>query len=78
MVAGAAGASIMGAAAVVGSSTAVQAAKMTQRTVKYQDTPKVEQRCENCALFKAPASCENVDGMVVGQGWCILYRKRQT
>jgi hypothetical protein len=76
--AGAAGASIAGAAAIIGSSMAAQAAKMTQQAVKYQDTPKGEQRCDNCALSEAPASCHNVDGTVAAQGWCILYRKRQT
>ena len=75
--AGAAGASITGAAAVVGTSTVAQAAKMSQQAVKYQDTPKGEQRCEICALFEAPSSCKNVDGIIAAQGWCLLYTKKQ-
>ena len=75
--AGAASASIAGATAIVGLSTSARAAKMTQQAVKYQDTPKGEQRCDNCTLFQAPASCQNVDGTIAAQGWCILYRKKQ-
>ena len=52
--AGATGASIAGTAAIIGTSTVAQAAKVPQKTVKYQDTPKGEQRCDNCALFEPP------------------------
>jgi hypothetical protein len=74
--AGATGASIAGAAAVMGTSTAAHAAKVSQKVVKYQDTPKGEQRCDNCALFEAPSSCKTVDGTVAPQGWCIVYAKK--
>ena len=74
--AGAAGASITGAAGVTGTSAAAQAAKVSQKIVKYQDTPKGEQRCDNCELFEAPSSCKNVDGTIAAQGWCIVYRKK--
>jgi hypothetical protein len=76
--AGAAGASVTGAAAVIGTSSPAQAAKVSQKIVKYQDTPKGEQHCENCDLFEAPSSCKNVDGTVAAQGWCNIYRKKQT
>jgi hypothetical protein len=46
-----------------------------QKTVKYQDTPKGEQRCDNCALFEPP-SCKTVDGTIAAQGWCIVYAKK--
>jgi len=75
--AGAAGTSITGATAVLGTSTAALAAKVSQKIVKYQDTPKGEQRCENCELFEAPSSCKNVEGAIAAQGWCIVYRKKQ-
>jgi hypothetical protein len=75
--AGAAGASVAGAAAVIGSSTSAQAAKVSQKIVKYQDTPKGEQRCDNCVQFEAPSSCKTVDGTVAAQGWCTVYAKKQ-
>jgi hypothetical protein len=65
--AGTAGASIAGATAVIGTSTPAQAAKVSQKIVKYQDTPKGEQRCDNCDLFEAPSSCKNVDGTIAAQ-----------
>jgi hypothetical protein len=66
----------IGAAAIIGTSRPAQAAKASQKVVKYQDTPKGEQRCENCELFEAPSSCKTVDGTVSPQGWCIVYRKK--
>jgi hypothetical protein len=71
------GASIAGGIAVIGTSTPAQATKAPQKVVKYQDTPKGEQRCDNCDLFEAPSSCKNVDGIIAPQGWCIVYRKKQ-
>jgi High potential iron-sulfur protein len=74
----AAGASVTSAAAVIGTSTPTQAAaKVSQKIVKYQDTPKGEQRCENCKQFEAPSTCKTVDGTVAAQGWCIVYAKKE-
>ncbi len=75
--AGAAGASVTGVAEIIGVSPAVaQAAKMSQKDVKYQDTPKGEQRCENCAQFETPSSCKMVDGIIAAQGWCMLFTEK--
>jgi hypothetical protein len=73
----AAGASVTSAAVVIGTSTPAQAAKVSQKIVKYQDTPKGEQRCENCVQFEAPSTCKTVDGTVAAQGWCMVYAKKQ-
>jgi hypothetical protein len=73
--AGAAGA-VSGVAAMVGTTPAL-AAKVSQKSVRYQDTPKGEQRCDNCALFEAPSSCKTVEGPVAPEGWCMVYAKKQ-
>jgi nitrous oxide reductase len=73
----AAGSSMAGAALVISASTSAWAAKMPQKAVKYQDTPKGEQSCENCSLFEAPSSCKTVDGTVAPGGWCMIYAKKQ-
>jgi High potential iron-sulfur protein len=73
--AGAAGA-VAGVEAIVGASTTAQAAKVSQTSVKYQDTPKGEQRCETCSLFEAPSTCKTVDGTVTAQGWCMVFAKK--
>lgn len=52
---GAAGASIAGTAVLIGSSTTAHAAKVPQKAVKYQDTPKGDQRCDNCLKRLHPA-----------------------
>ena len=72
--AGAAG-TVTGVAAIVGASTPAQA-KTPQKSVKYQDTPKGDQRCDNCALFEAPSSCKTVDGTISPEGWCMVYAKK--
>lgn len=72
----AAGASLAGTAAVIGTRPA-EAAKAPQKVVKYQDTPKGDQRCENCLQFVAPDSCKTVDGTVSPQGWCMVYARKE-
>lgn len=67
---------VSGVGAIVGASTPAQAAKASQKSVKYQDTPKGDARCDNCALFEAPDSCKTVEGPVSPQGWCIVYAKK--
>jgi hypothetical protein len=32
-------------------------AKMAQKAVEYQDTPKGDQECSNCSLFQEPNAC---------------------
>ena len=63
-------------AVIIGATTPAHAAKVPQKAVKYQDTPKGDQTCENCALFEAPSSCKTVEGPVSPQGWCMVYAKK--
>jgi hypothetical protein len=52
------------------------AAKMPQKAVKYQDTPKGKDRCDACVHFQAPSSCTLVEGPIAAAGWCTLYVKK--
>ena len=52
-----------------------QAAKVSQKVVNYQESPKGAQMCSNCKLFVAPSSCQTVDGTVSPNGWCSIYQK---
>ena len=52
-----------------------QAAKISQRVVKYQDSLKGEQKCSTCKVFTAPNACQTVDGTVSPNGWCMIYQK---
>ena len=51
-------------------------AKMSLQAAGYQATPKGDQTCANCSLFKAPSSCILVDGNISPNGWCRFYRKK--
>lgn len=64
-----------GAIIAVSMSTASSAAqkKLTQQQAHYQPVPKSGQRCQTCALWQAPTSCQQVDGPVSPAGWCMLY-----
>jgi High potential iron-sulfur protein len=53
-----------------------QAAKVTQKSVAYQDSPNGSQRCENCYFFVPPNDCKNVEGPVSPEGWCTVYLKK--
>jgi hypothetical protein len=48
-------------------------AKIAQSNAGYQTQPKGGQKCAGCALFKAPDSCNIVDGTISPDGWCRLY-----
>jgi Rieske Fe-S protein len=52
------------------------AAKMAQKAVQYQDTPKGDQECSNCSLFQEPNSCTLVDGEISPKGWCKFWVKK--
>ncbi|MGA7327372.1 MAG: high potential iron sulfur protein [Rhodomicrobium sp.] len=52
------------------------AAKISQKAVGYQDTPKGTQSCENCRLFEPPSGCKSVDGTISPNAWCRIYVKK--
>jgi len=52
------------------------AAKMSQQSVAYQDSPKGDQQCSNCSLFQAPSGCTLVDGNISATGWCKFWVKK--
>jgi len=64
-----------GAIIAVSMSTASSAAqkKFSQQQAHYQPIPKSGQRCQTCALWQAPTSCQQVEGQISPAGWCILY-----
>ena len=51
-------------------------AKMAQKAVEYQDTPKGDQECSNCSLFQEPNACTLVDGEISPKGWCKFWVKK--
>jgi hypothetical protein len=52
------------------------AAKMSQPSVAYQDSPKGDQQCSNCSLFQEPSACTLVDGNISPAGWCKFWVKK--
>ena len=50
--------------------------KFSQQQAKYQPVPKNGQRCQNCALWQSPTSCQVVEGLVSPAGWCMLYQAK--
>jgi secreted PhoX family phosphatase len=65
-----------GTVALLGATIEPAAAKMTQQAAGYQATPKGDQTCASCALFKAPDACTLVDGTISPNGWCRFYSKK--
>ena len=58
------------AATVVSQSAAQQ--KISQSVVKYQTTPKGDQRCDGCVNFQPPNVYKFVQGDINPNGWCQL------
>ena len=71
-----------GAAALIAGTVALAVsgtqviAKMAQKAAGYQATPKGDQSCATCALFKLPSSCTLVDGDIAATGWCRFFAKK--
>jgi hypothetical protein len=67
----------VGGAAVLGSSLAAApasaGAKMTQKLVHYQTTPKGSARCQTCSQYLPTPGCKLVDDPIAPTGWCLLY-----
>jgi hypothetical protein len=49
------------------------AAKMSQASAGYRNSPKGGQNCANCKLFVPPSSCTLVEGPISAHGWCRLW-----
>jgi hypothetical protein len=49
---------------------------MSKSSVGYRGSPKGSQKCSNCALFIAPATCKSVEGPISPNGWCNIWVKK--
>lgn len=62
-----------GAAAVIGAGVTTASAKMAQKAVGYQDTPKDGKQCDGCTNWRPPNGCATVDGEISPKGWCRIF-----
>ena len=67
-----------GAAPLVALVSTRAEAKIAQKAVAYQDTPKDDKECDNCVFFIAPNACKTVDGEINPKGCCKLWSKKPT
>ena len=65
-----------GAAALLAPVSRAKAAKVSQTAVGYQNSPKGDQQCSNCAQFQPPNACNFVDGNISPSGWCQIWAKK--
>lgn len=61
------------AATRLGILVARAAQKFSKDTAEYQDAPKNGLTCAACSLFRAPRSCEIVEGDISPHGWCKFF-----
>jgi hypothetical protein len=47
--------------------------KVSQAVARYQDRPKNGLSCAACALFRPPAACAVVTGVISPNGWCRFF-----
>ena len=65
-----------GGAILLAPLTSARAAKVSQSSVGYQNSPKGDQQCSNCAQFVPPNACNFVDGNISPSGWCQIWAKQ--
>jgi len=65
----------IGGISVIALTSSAEAAKVSQKAVGYQDSPKGSQNCANCRLFIVPNACKQVEGVVSPNGWCRIWAK---
>jgi hypothetical protein len=65
-----------GAVALLAPVLHANAAKVSKTAVAYQDSPKGDQQCSNCAQFQPPNACNFVDGEISASGWCQIWAKK--
>ncbi len=53
---------------------AAHAAKASQGSVAYRDSPNGDKNCANCKLFISPNDCKSVVGPVSPNGWCRIWK----
>ncbi|WMS42694.1 high-potential iron-sulfur protein [Acuticoccus sp. MNP-M23] len=69
----------LGVAAAAMATTKVNAQALEKSAVQYQEEPKGEQNCANCAFFvpgadaAAMGSCQMVQGEIHPDGWCAIW-----
>ncbi len=44
--------------------------KLAKNLIMYQETPKGDQRCDNCTHWQPPDACAIVEGKILPQAWC--------
>lgn len=54
--------------------------KKTKNEVGYEHPAKGAKHCEDCRFFevKGPKQCLKVQGKILPQDWCRLWRRRNT
>jgi hypothetical protein len=53
--------------------TAEAQSKMSQKTAKYQASPKDGKACAACTHFEPPNACHLVAGTISLNGWCQYF-----
>ena len=63
--------------AAVAPSGAAATPKVSKAIAHYQEQPKGDQQCANCANFIAESqTCKVVEGSISPNGWCIYWMKK--
>lgn len=52
-----------------------RAQKISKADMKYQDTPKGDEKCSNCQYIVGTNACGIVEGSISPNGWCVAWKK---
>lgn len=69
---------VLGAALpFLGGEAAKAQPKVSKAEAKYQDQPNGGHSCAICQFFHPPKTCQQVDGDVSPNGWCMLWQQKR-
>jgi hypothetical protein len=57
-------------------SEAALAAKVSQASVHYKNSPNGDKKCSTCKQFVAPSTCKSVQGTISPNGYCNIWTKK--
>jgi hypothetical protein len=51
--------------------------KDSKQEANYQDSPKGDEYCEDCTMWREPNGCTAVEGKISPKGWCSYFEEKE-
>jgi hypothetical protein len=51
--------------------------KDSKQEANYQDSPRGDEYCEDCTMWREPNGCTAVEGKISPEGWCSYFEEKE-